>query len=116
MAKSTIQPTTRQPYPQLSHYHTTTLHELACVRIIRTPDKVLHGGAVMFFYPPTLAQAKRMSLSRNRPYLGYLQPTGEVIVGTIDGLEVARGALGYAWESSAFDAHRQAVTTKGGKQ
>ena len=101
-------------YPQLSEWHILKLLEAACVAFIRTPKKVLNGGAIVMDYP-SAAVVKRGSIGHRRPYLGYLQPNGEVVVRTIDGAEVARGALGYVWELPAFEAHRKAATAKKGK-
>ena len=103
------------PYPHLSDGHYAKLLEVMSVCILRAPKKVLNGGAIVLDYP-SAAEVRRGSVGQRRPYLGYLQTDGTVVVRTIDGDEVTRGALGYAWNLPAFDAHRSAATAKKGKQ
>ena len=103
------------PYPHLSDGHYAKLLEVMSVCILRAPKKVLNGGAIVLDYP-SAAEVRRGSVGQRRPYLGYLQPNGEVVVRTIDGVDVASGALGYAWDTPAFEVHRKAATATKGKQ
>ena len=102
-------------YPQLSVGHNAELFETMRRAIIHHPKKVLNNGAILLDYP-TKDLARHCGLGQRKPYLGYLQPNGVVIVHTIDGIEVVRGALGYAWDLPIFEAHSKAVTEKEGKQ
>ena len=115
MRTSPVTVTASQPYLKLSDGHTAKLFENTCCAIITSPKKVLEGGATVVHYP-SLTVVKSGGVGQRRPYLGYLQPNGEVVVRTIDGVDVASGALGYAWDTPAFEAHRQAATAKKGKQ
>ena len=115
MRKQSTAAITNNPYPHLSDWHYTKLLEVMSVCIIRARKKVLNGGAIVLDYP-SAAVVWRGGVGQRRPYLGYLQPKGIVLVRTIDGIEVASVALGYAWHSPAFEAHRQAAAAKKGKQ
>lgn len=91
-------------YPILDERHKEKLLRAMCEQIAKRPGGWRNGFWSVAY--PSNVDMRLGYMPAQREYVAELGADGVVIVRTLDGDEVTRGALGWIWNTPIFRAYR----------
>jgi hypothetical protein len=97
------------PHSRFDSMRLKALFELMRVEIAKKPSGLKNGFWTVTF-PNT-----GWSTGKPSQYVGLIERGGIVVIRTLDGVEVTRGALGWLWDTPAFSEYRARLELVGGE-
>lgn len=100
------------PHSRFDSIRLKRLFELMRAEIAKKPSGLKNGFWTVTF--PSNADM-RFTSGEQCQYIGRIGVGGIVVVRTLDGVEVTRGALGWLWGTPAFSEYRARLELVGGE-
>ena len=100
------------PHSRFDSMRLKGLFELMRTEIAKKPSGLKNGFWTVAF--PSNADL-RPPHEKQCQYVGLIEPGGIVVIRTLDGVNVTRGALGWLWGTPAFSEYRAKLELVGGE-
>jgi hypothetical protein len=101
------------PHSRFNSSQLDKLFELMRAEIAEKPSGLRHGFWTVAF--PSNADIRSPYDVRQCQYIGRIELGGIVVIRTLDGVEVTRGAFGWLWDTPAFSEYRARLELVGGE-
>jgi hypothetical protein len=99
------------PHSRFNSIRLKELFELMRTEIAKKPSGLKNG----FWTVPFPSNADlRPPYEKQCQYVGRIERGGIIVIRTLDGVEVTRGALGWLWDAPAFSEYRARLELVGG--